>query len=109
MKITLYKYYKKDKYDTGTDGFEYTEILTERELREKFIEEYKNFHKDNVAQYETLSGLDMSSDDARWTVFDTDICTILDIFCDNDEYDEKNNYFIEQCEIDFNEYEDCYD
>ena len=109
MKITLYKYYKRFKCDTCTDAFEDTKVLTERELREKFIEEYKNFHKDNISQYECVCGLDISTEDARWTVFDTDICTILDIFCDNDMYDEKHDYCIEQCEIDFYEYEDCYD
>ena len=109
MFITLYKYYKKQQCDSATDAFAETEILTEKELREKFMEEYKNFHKDNISQYEILCGLDMSTEDARFTVFDTDICTIFDIFQDNDQYDKNNNYYLEQWEIEFSEYEDCYD
>ena len=109
MHITLYKYYKKQQCDSATDAFNETEILNERDLREKFIEEYNNFHKDNLAQYEILNNLDISTEDARFTVFDADICTIFDIFQDNDQYDNKNNYCLEQWEIDINEYEDCYD
>lgn len=109
MKITLYKYYKKESCDSCTDGWEYTEVLTERQLREKFIKEYKNFHKDNLENYQCVMGLDMSKEDDKWTVFDTDIATILSVFSDNDMYDEKHNYFIEQLGIDIDEYEDCYD
>lgn len=109
MRITLYKYYKKLHYDSATDGFDNTEVLTEKQLREKFIEEYKNFHKDNLAQYEVLSNLDMSKEDDRWLVFDNDISFILAIFSDNDQYDPDNDYLIDQEDIEFNEYEDCYD
>ena len=109
MNITLYKYYQRFKYDTCTDAFEDTQVLTERQLREKFIEEYENFHKDNIGRYEVLNNLDMNKEDNKWTIFDTDICTLLDIFSDNDMYDDDHDYCIERLEIKYNEYEDCYD
>lgn len=109
MRITLYKYYKKLHCDSATDGFDNTEILTERQLREMFVKEYKNFHKDNISQYEILNNLDMSNDNDKWTVFDTDLAIILEIFSNNDQYDPNNDYLIDQEDIEFNEYEDCYD
>ena len=95
--------------DTATDGFDNTEILTEKQVREMFIKEYKNFHKDNISQYEILNNLDMSNDSDKWTVFDTDFATIFEIFSNNDQYDPNNNYLIEQEEVEFDEYEDCFD
>ena len=109
MKITLYKLYKKQKCDSATDAYNATEILTEKELREKFIEEYSHFHKDNLAQYEILNNLDTTNEDDKWTIMDADICVIFDIFQDNDNYDPNNAYYLEQWEIDFDEYADCYD
>lgn len=109
MRITLYKFYKKDRCDTANDCFDCTEILTEKQLREAFVQEYKNFHKDNLAQYEILNNLNMEKEEDRWTVFDADLATILEIFCNNDQYDPAHDYFIDQEDIEFNEYADCYD
>lgn len=98
--ITLYKFYKKDNCDTRVDAFDYTDILTESELRTEFINEFKNFDKRVLEKY-SIKEKDLL------LVDDIDIHSIIDIFQENDSYDDKNqHYYIQLIQKKVDDYND---
>lgn len=102
--ITLYKYYKVSEEDKAEDVFYNTEVMTERKLRERFIEEYNNFDKSLLKEY---SLGDNAPDDV--SVWDIDIFVILTIFNENSNHTDEHIYYVELFDTRYDEYEDCFD
>lgn len=92
MHAVLYKVYKKDKSDCQWEQFVATDIMNEYDLRQFYREQIDlgYLHPDNLADKD-ITVLDDPQD--------IDLDAILELLNDNDNYDDKHNYFVEQVSI----------
>lgn len=97
---TLYKYYKKANCDTRIDAFNYTDVLTEQELRSEFVNEFDNFDTRVLEKY------GVSRKNLEF-VEDIDIFSIINIFQENECYNDKaQHYYIETIHKAVDDYND---
>lgn len=92
MNTVLYLVARADNHIPYCEFFDTMEIMSENDLRYFFKTELDAGH---IAQ--------ANLDDHDWTdqddPFQADLNEVFSILCDNDEYDENNQYYVSQQEV----------
>ena len=101
MNTVLYLVAQADNHIPYCEFFDSMEIMNENDLRYFFKTELELGH---IAQ-KNLDDHDYTEQD---NPFQADLDQIFSILCDNDEYDENNQYYVSQQEVKINN-EDIYD
>lgn len=101
MKAVMYKLLEIDDNAVESEFYR-TEILTENELREKFLWYLQNdyFNEDLLKYYSVKKDTDEFT-----AMNDLDINTILCVFNENDDYDLEHTFCVEQVEIEITDNE----